>query len=119
MESRNDASRPLRVWLLRKPGLPDKRFREYDIAVLLESRDLFGTPRFSYVTRRSVSHLVPQFASLPPVSDPKLEQDRLSVAVSSLVSLKVITAMYGSHRQVGALLPQRAAGMACLVRGGS
>jgi hypothetical protein len=27
------------------------------------------------------------------------------------VSLKVITAMYGSHRQVGALLPQRTAGM--------
>jgi hypothetical protein len=63
MESRNDASRPLRVWLLRKPGLPGKRLREYDIAVLLESRELFGTSRFSYVTRRSVSHLVPQFAS--------------------------------------------------------
>ena len=46
MESRNDASRPLRVWLLRKPGDPVKRFREYDIAVLFESRDLFGTPEF-------------------------------------------------------------------------
>jgi hypothetical protein len=40
------------------------------------------------------------------VPDPKLEQDRLSVAVSSFVSLKVITAMYGSYCQVGALLAQ-------------
>jgi hypothetical protein len=63
MESRNDASRPLRVFLLREPGVPDKRYREYDIAVHLESWDLFVTPRFSYVTRISVSHLVPNFVN--------------------------------------------------------
>jgi hypothetical protein len=87
MESRNDASRPLRVWLLRKPGLPGKRFREYDIAVLLESRDLFVTIRFSYVIRPSC-HLVPRFASTAASVGSKLEQDRLFVAVGSLVSLK-------------------------------
>ena len=32
-------------------GPSGKRFREYDIAVLLESRDLFVTIRFPYVTR--------------------------------------------------------------------
>ena len=32
-------------------------------------------------------------------------QRRRSVAVSSLVSLKVITAVYGSHLRLGALLP--------------
>jgi hypothetical protein len=63
MGSRNDPSRPLREFLLRKPGVPGKRFREYDIAVLFESRDLFGALRFSYVTRISVRHLVPQFAA--------------------------------------------------------
>ena len=59
MESRNDASRPLRVFLLRKQGVLGIRFREYDIAVLLENQDLFVTLRFSYVIRPSFSHLVP------------------------------------------------------------
>jgi hypothetical protein len=47
MEFRNDATRPLRVLLLRKQGVLDMRFREYDIAVLLENQDLLVTVRFS------------------------------------------------------------------------
>jgi hypothetical protein len=47
MEFRNDASRPLRVFLLRKQGVLLLRFREYDIAVLLEDPDLLVTIRFS------------------------------------------------------------------------
>ena len=34
MEFRNDDTRPLRVFLLKKQGVLDIRFREYDIAVL-------------------------------------------------------------------------------------
>jgi hypothetical protein len=40
MESRNDATRPLPVVLLRKQGVLDIRFCEDDIAVLLENPDL-------------------------------------------------------------------------------
>ena len=47
VESRNDPTRPLPVFLLRKQGVLDVRFREYDIAVLLENQDLFVTLRFS------------------------------------------------------------------------
>jgi hypothetical protein len=47
MEFRNDATRPLRVLLLRKQGVLDIRFREYDVAVLRENQDLFVTIRFS------------------------------------------------------------------------
>ena len=47
MELRNDAARPLPVFLLRKQGVLDIRFREYDIAVLLENPDLFVTISFS------------------------------------------------------------------------
>ena len=46
MESRNDATRPLPVVLLRKQGVLDIRFREYDVAVLLENQHLFVTVRF-------------------------------------------------------------------------
>ena len=53
MESRNDASRPLPVVLLRKQGVLDIRFREDDIAVFLENQDLFVAVRFPYVIRRS------------------------------------------------------------------
>jgi hypothetical protein len=42
MESRNDASRPLRVFLIRKQGVLGIRFREYDIAVLLERTKTFS-----------------------------------------------------------------------------
>ena len=46
MEFRNDATRPLRVFLLREQGVLDIRFREYDIAVLMENQDLLVTIRF-------------------------------------------------------------------------
>jgi hypothetical protein len=45
MEFRNDATRPLRVFLLGKQGVLDMRFREYDIAVLLENPDLLAFRR--------------------------------------------------------------------------
>jgi hypothetical protein len=39
----NDAILPLRVLLLRKQGVLDIRFREYDRAILLENPDLLVT----------------------------------------------------------------------------
>ena len=47
MEFRNDATRPLRLFLLRKQGLLDIWFSEYNIAVLLENPGLLVTIRFS------------------------------------------------------------------------
>jgi hypothetical protein len=112
MDSRNDASRPLQVWLLRKPADFVKRFREYDIAVYLESRGFLVTPRFLYVTTISLSHLVPPICvNCRQCRIQNLEQDRLSVAVSSLVSLKVSRPGTAAIARSGALLAQRTAGM--------
>jgi hypothetical protein len=60
------------------------------------------TPRFLYVTTISLSHLVPPICvNCRECRIQNLEQDRRFVAVTSFVSLKVITTISGSHRRLG------------------